>query len=92
MAQEHIGALGAWLERNRRPGQVAKWRKAMFAVLAALAVLSFVVPNHHPHFGVDRAPLFWPCFAFLAGVAMVFFVKKLVQPLIKRPEGYYGDL
>jgi len=87
-----LSPLGRWLEENRQPGRLAIWKKIMFGILALLVVLNLVIPNHHPHFGVDSAPGFWPAFSFVMGVAMIFFVKKIVQPLIKRPEDYYGDL
>ena len=87
-----LSALGRCLKANAAPEKVKMWRKVLFAILGLLVVLNIVIPNHHPHFGVDRAPGFWPAFGFFVGVVMVFFVKKIVQPLIKRPEDYYGDL
>ncbi len=87
-----LSALGRCLKANAAPEKAALWKKVMFAVLGLLVVLNIFIPNHHPHFGVDRAPGFWPAFGFFVGVVMVFFVKKIVQPLIKRPEDYYGDL
>ena len=87
-----LGALGRCLKANGAPEKVKMWRKVLFAVLGLLVLLNIVIPNHHPHFGVDRVPGFWPAFGFFVGVVMVFFVKKIVQPLIKRPEDYYGDI
>jgi len=87
-----LSGLGKFLEENRTPDRVNLWRKVMFIVLGLMVVLNILIPNLHPHFGVDRVPGFWPAFSFVMGVAMIFFVKKIVQPLIKRPEDYYGDL
>jgi len=87
-----LDSLGRFLEENRTPERRRSWRLVMLAVLGLLAVLNFIIPNHHPHFILDKYPLFWPIFGFGVGVIMVFFVKKIVQPLIKRPEDYYGDL
>ncbi len=87
-----LDSFGRLLEENRTPEKRRTWRLVLFTVLGLLVVLNVVVPNHHPHFGVDEVPGFWPAFSFFMGVAMIFFVKKIVQPLIKRPEDYYGDL
>ncbi len=87
-----LSALGRCLKANSAPEKAKAWRTVMFVVLGLLVVLNLFIPNHPPHFGVDRVPGFWPAFGFFVGVVMVFFVKKIVQPLIKRPEDYYGDL
>ncbi|MDL2259922.1 hypothetical protein LJB99_03485 [Deltaproteobacteria bacterium OttesenSCG-928-K17] len=87
-----LSPFGRWLEENRAPGRRSMWRLAMFGLLALLLALNFVVPNHHPHFEIDDIPGFWPAFGLGLGVIMIFLVKKIVQPLIKRPEDYYGDL
>ncbi len=91
-----LEALGRLLEENRRPDRVARWTKIMFGGLGLLLLLNVVFflvsPNEHPHFVVDKYPGFWAAFGLISGVVMVFFVKKIVQPLIKRPEDYYGDL
>lgn len=91
-AAKGLAGLGAWLEANRTPEKCRAWRLAMFVVLGLTVVLNLFVLNHHPHFGIDWIPGFWSVFGFGVGVVMVFFVKKIVQPLIKRPENYYGDL
>lgn len=90
---EELTPLGRWLEDNRQPERLAFWKKVMFGLLALMVVLNLFIGNHHPHFwGLDAAPGFWPAISFLMGVVMIFFVKKIVQPLIKRPEDYYGDV
>lgn len=87
-----LSALGRCLKANSAPEKVKMWRKVMFAIMGILVVLNIIISNPAPHFVVDRVPGFWPAFGFLVGVVMVFFVKKIVQPLIKRPEDYYADL
>ena len=84
--------LGGFLDRQLEPQRLRAWRMVFFLALLAAALLSLVVPNHHPHFGVDRYPFFWAAFGLIVGVVMVFVVKKIIQPVIKRPEDYYGDL
>lgn len=85
--------LGRWLEDNRSAPRLGAWKMLFFGLLALMVVLNFVVSNHHPHFAeMDALPGFWPVISFVMGVAMIFLVKKIVQPFIKRPEDYYGDL
>ncbi|MDR1920566.1 MAG: hypothetical protein LBS31_02315 [Candidatus Adiutrix sp.] len=84
--------LGRWLEHNRTPRRLELWRRAMFAALGLIVLVSLFATNAHPHFGADRYPFFWPAFGLLFGLGLVLFVKKIAQPLIKRPEDYYGDL
>ena len=85
--------LGRWLEENRAPRKAAAWKKALLAVLGFLALVNLFFRPYDPHFGLDSLPFFWPVFALLAGVAMVFLVKKIIQPrFLARPEDYYGDL
>ena len=78
--------LAAQLQRVRL------WRNVMYAALAAVAAAGLMIPNHHPHFGLDARPLFWPVFGLGLGLALVFLAKKVIQPVIKRPEDHYGDL
>lgn len=85
--------FGRWLEDNRSAHRLGVWKMVFFGLLALMVVLNLIVSNHHPHFaGMDAWPGFWPLISFVMGVAMIFFVKKIVQPFIKRPEDYYGDL
>lgn len=84
--------LGRFLEENRSSVKIQSWRKRMYIFLALLVVLNFVVANVHPHFVYDVYPGFWPVVSFVVGVVMIFFVKRIVQPVIKRPEDYYGDI
>ena len=87
-----LDGLGRFLEENRTPEKRRSWKLVFFGVLGLLVVLNLVVRNHQPHFEIDWIPGFWPVFGLTVGVVMIFFVKKIVQPLIKRPEDYYGDL
>jgi peptidoglycan/LPS O-acetylase OafA/YrhL len=91
-ADEEKGVLGRFLASQLAPGRPKVWRNLFLAILLVVAVLGVVVPNHHPHFGYDAYPLFWPVFGLGAGLVLIFVVKKIIQPLIKRPEDHYGDL
>jgi hypothetical protein len=86
------GGLGGFLDRQLEPGRIRAWRLVFFLALALTALLNLLLRNHHPHFGLDVYPFFWPLFGLVAGVVLVFLVKKIIQPIIKKPEDYYGDL
>ncbi|MDR1167225.1 MAG: hypothetical protein LBO66_15405 [Deltaproteobacteria bacterium] len=86
------GFLGTFLDAQLTKERVRTWRIVFFVALLATVLLAFLIPNHHPHFGLDKYPAFWAAFGLVVGVALVLFVKKIVQPLIKRSEDHYGDL
>jgi hypothetical protein len=90
--QEKAGGLGAFLDSQLSAERIRAWRLVLFLALAVTALLNLVITNHEPHFGLDRYPFFWPLFGLVVGVLMVFIVKKIVQPAIKRPEDHYGDV
>lgn len=88
-----LSGLGRFLEENREPEKSRIWKAVMFAVMGLLVALNLVIKNPDPpHFVIDWIPGFWPLFGLIFGVVMIFLVKKVVQPLIKRPEDYYGDI
>ncbi|MDR1487210.1 MAG: hypothetical protein LBT62_04360 [Deltaproteobacteria bacterium] len=91
-SSENDSALGRFLAAQLTPPRLKAWRNLMFGVLALAALLNLVVANHHPHFNVDRYPFFWPVFGLVCGVVMIFLVKKVIQPIIKRTEDHYADL
>ncbi|MDR2197876.1 MAG: hypothetical protein LBR53_00165 [Deltaproteobacteria bacterium] len=84
--------LGAFLDRQLDAGRIKFWRTLFFLILLAVALLNLLIKSHHPHFGVDRYPFFWPVFGLVIGGVMVVLVKKIIQPVIKKPEDFYGDL
>ena len=92
MPQSENSGLGGLLAAQLTPGRGKIWRNVLFAALAAAAVVGIIIPNHHPHFVYDALPLFWPVFGLVLGLALVFAAKRVIQPIIKRPEDYYGDL
>ncbi|MDR1678033.1 MAG: hypothetical protein LBS44_06550 [Deltaproteobacteria bacterium] len=89
---EQKSLLGQFLADQLAPGRPRLWRNIFLAVLLVIAILGVVVPNHHPHFGLDAYPFFWPAFGLGMGLVLIFVVKKIIQPPIKRPEDHYGDL
>ena len=80
--------LGNWLDRARENAQV--WKKALFVVLAALVGLNLFITPHHPHFVGEGLPGFWAVFSLGAAVAMVVVLKKIVYPMLARPEDDNG--
>jgi hypothetical protein len=86
------GGLSAFLAAQLHPERLRTWRLLFYLALAVTALLNLLVPNHEPHFVLDRFPFFWPAFGLGVGTVMVFVVKRIIQPLIKRPEDHYGDV
>lgn len=68
------------------------WLRVFFSVLAAFVVLNVFIRPSDPHFTLDVYPGFWAVFGLGVGAAMVFVMKKIIQPLIVRKEDYYGDI
>lgn len=83
-------ALGKFLQAQA--GRSRFWLMGFLAGLAALAAANLFLRPTHPHFGYDALPFFWPVFGLGVGLAMVFMMKKIIQPLIVRKEDYYDDL
>ncbi|MDL2272011.1 hypothetical protein LJC23_03150 [Desulfovibrio sp. OttesenSCG-928-I05] len=81
---------GAFLNRER--GRAELWLLGLFAFLGLLLLINIFARPEHPHFGFDAWWGFWAVFGLVVGVAMVFIMKRVIQPLIVRKEDYYGDL
>lgn len=81
---------GALLNRER--GRSELWLLGLFAFLGLLLIINIFARPEHPHFGFDAWWGFWAVFGLVVGVAMVFIMKRVIQPLIVRKEDYYGDL
>ena len=81
-------SLCDWLDRARSDART--WKKALYGVLAALVVINLFLTPHHPHFEGEGVPGFWAVFALLATVVMVVVLKKIVYPLLARPEDDNG--
>lgn len=72
--------------------QRGKWLKIFFATLAVFVAANIFVRPAHPHFVYDAYPGFFAVFGLGVGYAMVFVMKKIIQPLIVRKEDYYHDI
>ncbi|EFL51076.1 conserved hypothetical protein [Solidesulfovibrio fructosivorans JJ]] len=81
-------SLGSWLERAR--ANADGWKKALYAVLGLCVVLNLFITPHHPHFSGEGVPGFWEAFALVATVVMVVVLKKVIYPMLARPEDDNG--
>jgi hypothetical protein len=89
---ENTGFLGRFLAAQLTTGRLKVWRRVFFGALALVALLNLFIVSQHPHFGWDKYPFFWAAFGLVVGLVMVLVVKRIIQPLIKKSEDYYGDL
>lgn len=80
--------LGDWLERAR--GCAQGWKIALFVVLAGLVAINVFITPHHPHFAGEFVPGFWAAFGLITTVVMVVVLKKIVYPILARPEDDNG--
>jgi hypothetical protein len=71
---------------NTRKRDIGKWKIGFFVFLALAVGANFIVHPHHGEYGPDVYPAFWAVFGLLVTVAMVFVMKKIVQPMLVRPE------
>lgn len=82
-----MSRLGNWLEWQTAKAKA--WRNLLFGVLIALAAVGALMHNHHPHFGLDEIYIFWAGFGWVLAVVMTIVLKKIVFPILKKPEDYY---
>jgi len=82
-------SLGNWLEAARN--KAGAFKKLLYLVLAALVVLNFFIRPHHPHFGMEALPTFWAFFGLIGTVVMVVVLKRIIYPILARPEEDTND-
>jgi drug/metabolite transporter (DMT)-like permease len=75
--------LGNWLENAREKSGTLKI--LLYVVLATLVGLSLVIP-HEAEFPAEKLPGFWALFALIGTVVMIVVLKKIVYPILARPE------
>lgn len=80
--------LGDWLERARQNAN--GWKKALYIVLGIFVLLNLFITPHHPHFPVEAIPGFWEIFGVVSTVVMVVVLKKIIYPILARPEDDNG--
>ncbi len=72
--------------------RLPQWLIYSLLFMAALVILNFFHNTDDPHFYYDKYSGFWPAFGLVTGLVMILVMKKIVQPLIKRKEDFYGDI
>lgn len=77
--------LGNFLDRARKQ-HLTIWKIGFFLFLAAIVGANFFIHPHHVEFGLDAYPGFWAAFGLVITVVVVFVMKKIIQPLLVRPE------
>jgi hypothetical protein len=64
-------------------------KKAMYAVLAVMVVLNFLILPHHPHFGAERIPGFWALFGLGVAVALSRLAKGAAHTFLGKETDFY---
>jgi len=81
--------LGSWLETAR--AKAGAFKILLYLVLAALVALNFFILPSEPEFVAEKVPGFWALFALIGTIVMVVVLKKIIYPLLARPEEDTND-
>jgi hypothetical protein len=63
--------------------------KAMYAVLAVMVVLNFLILPPHPHFGAEKIPGFWAIFGLGVAVALARLAKGAAHTFLGKDVDFY---
>ena len=77
--------LGDMLDRSRKQ-HAGRWKLGLFLFLGLTLLGNHFIHPHHAEFGIDRYTGFWAVFGLGVTVAMVVMMKKIIQPILVRPE------
>ena len=80
-----MSALGNFLERARTR-HLKGWKIGFFIFLGLAVGANFFIHPYHAEFGLDAHPGFWAGFGLVIAIGMVFIMKKIIQPMLVRPE------
>ena len=78
-------SLGEKLDATRKQ-HIKAWKAGFWIFLALVVGVNLLVHPHHAEYGLDIYPGFWADFGLLVTVAIVFVMKKIIQPMLVRPE------
>ncbi len=65
------------------------WKMAFFVFLAGLVGMNVVLHPHHAHFALETRIGFWAGFGVAVSVTLILVLKKIIYPLINKPEAFY---
>jgi hypothetical protein len=77
--------LGDMLDRTRQQS-AGRWKQCLYLFLGLILLVNVFIHPHHAEYGVDGYTGFWAVFGLAAAVAMVVIMKKIIQPILVRPE------
>ena len=77
--------LGDILDQTRKR-HAGPWKLGLLLFLGILLVANHFVHPHHAEFGIDAYTGFWAAFGLVVTVTMVVIMKKIIQPILVRPE------
>ncbi len=63
--------------------------KTMYAVLAVMLVLNFLILPPHPHFGAEKIPGFWAVFGLGVAVALARLAKGAAHTFLGKDVDFY---
>lgn len=64
-------------------------KKAMYAVLAVMVVLNFLIMPPHPHFGAEKIPGFWAVFGLAVAVILARLAKGAAHTFLGKDVDFY---
>jgi len=85
------GGLGNFLDRMRKGRGLRTWKLALLIFLGLTLAVNFFVHPHQEKYFLDNHPGHWAVFGLLVSVAMILVMRKVVQPLLRRPEDKDDD-
>ena len=80
------GSLGNFLDRMRKGRSLRVWKLALLLFLGAMLAVDFFAYPYRGETFLANHPGHWAVFCLLVSVAMILVMKKVVQPLLRRPE------
>jgi len=77
--------LGDMLDRTRKQN-AGRWKLGFLFFLGVILLVNLFIRPHHAEYGFDDYTGFWAVFGLGVAVAMVVVMKKIIQPILVRPE------
>jgi uncharacterized membrane protein HdeD (DUF308 family) len=78
-------SFGEKLDATRKQN-IKAWKNGFWLFLALAVGANFLLHPHHAEYGLDIYPGFWAVFGLVVTLVMVFVMKKIIQPMLVRPE------